>query len=452
MFPNNYILAINPWIYDFTAYDLWMKPYGLLAAAGFLKAHGYEVRLLDCLDRKNPLLDGLTYGNAKHDLDGRGKFVREIIPKPKELKGVLRRFKRYGIPYKAVEEYLARIPRPAAVLITSQMSYWCGGVIDMAELVRRVLTGVPIAIGGIYPSLFPEDARRRIAPDFLCINDDLFGLLRFLDSIFKKNGNVPEGFPDFTQWNDPDYSLVTDKSALPILTSVGCPFSCPFCLTNHRWGGFKFILPETTTERILDLYQKYQTRNFAFYDDALLSKKNDNIFKIFKALIEADVHLSFHAPNGLFPRDIDRETAALFKEAGFQTVRLSYESTSEILQKRMKKVSNNDLSVALENLEREGYERKLIEVYILAGLPDQKPEEIMESMKFINDNGARIHLAYYSPIPGTPSGDETISKYFPKDYNPVLTNKFAFVQWHPGIGWDEFEKIREKKKELNISL
>lgn len=452
MFPDNYILAVNPWIYDFTAYDLWMKPYGLLATAGFLKAHGYEVRLLDCLDRKHPLLDGLTYGSTKPEPDGRGKFVREIIPKPKELKDVLRRFKRYGIPYGTVEEYLGRIPRPAAVLITSQMTYWCGGVIDMAELVRRALPGVPIAVGGIYPSLFPEDARRRIAPDFLCINDDLFGLLRFLDSIFKKNRNIPEGFPGFVQWNNPDYSLVTDKSALPILTSVGCPFSCPFCLTNSRWGGFKFIHPETTAERILGLYQKYQTRNFAFYDDALLSEKNDNIFMIFKTLIKAGAHLSFHAPNGLFPRDIDSETSALFKEAGFQTVRLSYESTSETLQKRMKKVSNNDLSAALENLEREGYERKRVEVYILAGLPDQKPEEIMESMKFINGNGARIHLAYYSPIPGTPSGDEIISKYFPNDFDPVITNKFAFVQWHPEIGWDEFEKIREKKRELDSSL
>jgi len=29
------ILLINPWIYDFAAYDFWMKPLGLLTLAPF---------------------------------------------------------------------------------------------------------------------------------------------------------------------------------------------------------------------------------------------------------------------------------------------------------------------------------------------------------------------------------------------------------------------------------
>jgi len=28
------ILLINPWIYDFAAYDLWVKPLGLLSLGG----------------------------------------------------------------------------------------------------------------------------------------------------------------------------------------------------------------------------------------------------------------------------------------------------------------------------------------------------------------------------------------------------------------------------------
>ena len=452
MFQKDYILAINPWIYDFTAYDLWMKPYGLLSTAGFLKAYGYCVHLLDCLDRKHPLLNGYFPRNPKLESDGRGKFVREIIPKPKVLRGVLRRFKRYGIPYRLVEEYLGKMPRPSAVLITSQMTYWYPAVRDMAELVRKVFQGVPLILGGIYPSLYPEDAVARISPDFICINDDLFGLLRFIDSIFKKDRTLPNGCPDFTEWNNPDYSLIEDKTALPILTSVGCPYACPFCMTNQRWGGFRFMPPGKMAERILGLHEEYQVRHFAFYDDALLYRKKENIFRIFQEVISAHADLFFHAPNGLFPRDMDKETSVLFRSAGFRTVRLSYESSSEILQKKMKKVSCRDLTSALDNLESEGYERKQIEVYLIAGLPDQQPAEITESMKFINDNGARIHLAYYSPILGTPSGDETISKYFPKDYDPLLTNKFAFTQWHPKIGWDEFEYLRGMKKELNNSL
>ena len=34
------LLLINPWIYDFTAYDLWSQPLGLLYIASFLQSHG----------------------------------------------------------------------------------------------------------------------------------------------------------------------------------------------------------------------------------------------------------------------------------------------------------------------------------------------------------------------------------------------------------------------------
>ena len=48
------ILCINPWIYDFAAYNTWIEPLGLLTVAGVLRAAGHEVALIDCLDRHHP--------------------------------------------------------------------------------------------------------------------------------------------------------------------------------------------------------------------------------------------------------------------------------------------------------------------------------------------------------------------------------------------------------------
>ena len=50
---SNNILLINPWIYDFAAYDLWSRPIGLLYIGGLLKANGYRISLINCLDRYN---------------------------------------------------------------------------------------------------------------------------------------------------------------------------------------------------------------------------------------------------------------------------------------------------------------------------------------------------------------------------------------------------------------
>ncbi|MCX5910735.1 MAG: hypothetical protein NTV04_02280, partial [Deltaproteobacteria bacterium] len=43
------ILLVNPWIHDFSAYDLWMKPLGLLYLGSILRSKGFEVTLLDCV-------------------------------------------------------------------------------------------------------------------------------------------------------------------------------------------------------------------------------------------------------------------------------------------------------------------------------------------------------------------------------------------------------------------
>ena len=48
------LILINPWIYDFAAYDLWSKPLGLLYIAGYLRECGYTIHLVDCLDVHHP--------------------------------------------------------------------------------------------------------------------------------------------------------------------------------------------------------------------------------------------------------------------------------------------------------------------------------------------------------------------------------------------------------------
>ena len=48
------VLCINPWIYDFAAYNLWVEPLGLLTVAAVLRKAGHEVALVDCLDRHHP--------------------------------------------------------------------------------------------------------------------------------------------------------------------------------------------------------------------------------------------------------------------------------------------------------------------------------------------------------------------------------------------------------------
>ena len=43
------LLLINPWIYDFAAYDFWAKPLGFLYVAALLRKNGFSIHYIDCL-------------------------------------------------------------------------------------------------------------------------------------------------------------------------------------------------------------------------------------------------------------------------------------------------------------------------------------------------------------------------------------------------------------------
>jgi hypothetical protein len=45
------ILLVNPPIYDFAAYDFWIRPYGMLNVAGQLRGRA-QFTLFDYLDRR----------------------------------------------------------------------------------------------------------------------------------------------------------------------------------------------------------------------------------------------------------------------------------------------------------------------------------------------------------------------------------------------------------------
>lgn len=149
------ILCVNPWIIDFTAYNQWIEPLGLLSVAGALRAVGHDITLLDCLDRFHP--DALA-PRAPEDRFGCGHFSKVEVTKPAVLSHVRRRYGRYGLPVGLVERELLQMRRPDAVLVTCMMTYWYPGAFAAIRLLRESLPGIPILLGGNYVTLCPDHA------------------------------------------------------------------------------------------------------------------------------------------------------------------------------------------------------------------------------------------------------------------------------------------------------
>jgi radical SAM superfamily enzyme YgiQ (UPF0313 family) len=153
------IILINPWIYDFAAYDLWMKPLGLLYIASVLRQNGHHVRFIDCVNFSHTLLK--LENKVKlfpRRSSGHGKLPKEIIPKPHPLRNINRNYNRYGITPNIFIEELKSHNRPDLILVTSMMTYWYPGVFDVISIIKHVYPGIPIILGGIYVTLCPEHA------------------------------------------------------------------------------------------------------------------------------------------------------------------------------------------------------------------------------------------------------------------------------------------------------
>ena len=110
----------------------------------------------------------------------------------------------------------------------------------------------------------------------------------------------------------------------------------------------------------------------------------------------------FHCPNGLHLREIDAKLSKILYDSGFKTIRFGFE-TSDFQRQRETggKVKMKNCVQAVSHLKNAGYKTEDIGIYLLCGMPGQKPAEVTDSIEFVLECGAKPVLAEYSPIPGT---------------------------------------------------
>jgi len=391
----SHILLINPWITDFAAYNLWLRPLGLLSIASFLRKHEFQVTLIDCLGY-----------SVKQKEYGDGKFLRTIIEKPVPLRFFPRYYSRYGITEEALIQTFSSVEKPDVIGITSGMTYWYPGVFRVIELAREFFEGVPVVLGGIYATLCHDHAQRNSGADVVFrgggeaeaveLISKLAGIgysslpLRGLNSELRANL-----YPAFDLYSRLDYVCIA--------TSRGCPLRCTYCASRFLTEGFSRKDPTQVAEEIEYWVSQYGVQNIAFNDDALLIDPESHIIPLLKEFMDRKIRCHFHTPNGLHVREIDGKLADLLFRSGFKTIRLGFETSSEASQiETGGKVDNRAFQKAVKNLLKAGYSGGEIGIYIMAGLPDQRAREVEESIAFVRETGARPMLAEYSPIPGTP--------------------------------------------------
>jgi len=432
-----HILLINPWITDFAAYDLWIKPLGLLNIAGLLRENGFRVTLIDCLD--------LSIKTKRY---GDGKLFKTKIEKPFSLKSIPRNYSQYGIPEEMLLKRLSFLEEPDLICVTSGMTFWYPGVFKLIEITRKLFKDVPIILGGIYATLCYEHAKKHSDVNIVFNGTGEVEVLKLISDLTNFELRTPNSelrtnfYPAFDLYSQLNYAC--------IVTSKGCPFRCIYCASPFLSKGYVRRDPLKVVEEIEHWTTRYRVSNIALYDDALLVEPSKHFVPIMKEVMERGIHCNFHTPNAIHIREIDEEVAELLFRSGFKTVRLGFESSIETTQIEMGgKANNQEFQRAVKTLKRGGYSKEEIGVYIMAGLPGQRAGEVEESIAFVRETGAKPMLVEYSPIPHTPLFEKAKKmSSFDLENEPLFHNNSLLpCQWD-GFTLADYRRLKEglKKK------
>lgn len=410
-------LLISPPVYDTQYWERWSMPHGLLKVATFLRNTGYETRLIDCLASA----DGKKLRMKKREL------VRIGTSERRSARGVTERLPpdvkviySFGKTAEDLERELATDGlfrwEPNEIWITSIMTYWWESTRDVIELCLRHYPNAVIRIGGIYPTLAPHHAAKKLGlPRPLIISGDKLNLVDSKQSSrhLIVTGEIPDA-------NDVPLALdlyseagILHPTYTILTTSRGCPRDCEYCAAyvlsgrKVRARGVKSVIEEIGT--------KYEqgVRDFCFYEDNLLMAKK-NFLEILEGIIERKREwkgIELHSPEGLEIRLVDYELAQMMKAAGFRRVYLPLESINHDFISRFERDFYNlkHFELAVQAFERAGFTKPQdINVFVLFGLPGEDLQHVYDTAIYAANRTGSVIPMLFAVVPGTPLFDKLL--------------------------------------------
>lgn len=431
------ILLVNPWIHDFAAYDFWIKPLGLLYLGGLLRQNNHQVHLMDCLDPYHPAMARQGLKKPRRYASGSGKFYRQTIPAPPALKMFSRNYCRYGILPEIFAAELKKHQDADLILMTSMMTYWYPGVFEAIRIIKDILPQVPVVLGGKYATLCYDHAVKFSGADYIISGAGERQILDLIEKNFGENHSFMPEVSDLDSHPYPVFDLIQKIEHLPVITSRGCPYRCSYCASPLFNSKFRRRNPIKVADEMEYWQNQSGVTHFCFYDDALLVNPEEMIVPLLQEIRKRKLTCRFHCPNGLHLREVTKELAELLFASGFKTIRFGFETSDFNRQIQTGgKVKNEELRQAVRHLKNAGYQTREIGIYLLCGMPDQKAQEVIDSVAFVQECGARPMLAEYSPIPGTKMWGEAVAcssfdilnepLYHNNSLLPCRNNDFSF--------------------------
>jgi radical SAM superfamily enzyme YgiQ (UPF0313 family) len=195
-------------------------------------------------------------------------------------------------------------------------------------------------------------------------------------------------------------------------------------------------------------------KRFVLYDDAFLAGRETRAKPFLRGVTELPFATPFYNPNAMHAALLDEETAMLLHSAGFEEVRLGFESVDGDVQRATGgKMDTKGFERAVEALRAAGFDGSRIGAYVLAGLPGQRWQNVRRSIEYLGDLEVRVHLAEYSPVPHTALFERHhMEARYPIKEEPLFQNKALFPFSWEGFTEGHLQELKRQVRQQNGAL
>ena len=325
-------------------------------------------------------------------------------------------------------------PGIVGLSVMSQQYEWtCALAVDLRERFPQL----PLCIGGVHPTMVPDEVVKSGLYDYVCVGEGEYPFLQLVEGlekgadvskcpnmrIHRKDGKIinnPVGpFPDLDtlppmDWDvfDMERIIQVKKGWLSILTSRGCPYKCTYCFNKEivdQYVADKAIRSPreylrhhsiaSVLEEIQTLKDRYPEVNTIIFDDDLFTLNKKYVLEFCEAYRNSGINLPFvvNAHVQVFSDEI----AQALKEAGCMICKYGLESGSDRIRREIlwRYMTNDTIERALAAAHAQDIHTS---TFIMFGLPTETRQEVLETLELCaRVKMGRFRWALFFPFPGT---------------------------------------------------
>ncbi len=329
------------------------------------------------------------------------------------------------------------LKKPLLVASTCWTGPMIRDVVRVARFVKRY-GDIPVVLGGVHPTLLPEQTVLSPFVDFVITGEgeeSLLKLARVLKNggsigdvpnlCYKKDGKAVSTFrSDFLKLDElPElpYHLIEVTKYLPLYqgrrsisieSSRGCPFRCRYCYQGpFNRQQIRFVSADKVVKSVINLRDRYGVEDFYFIDDNFYIDMERGK-EIALGLQGRGVTYQIQGVDILSLSKMSDEYFSLLERSGLRRLTIGIETGSPRLREYLGK--KGDVETIIEVVKRLSKHNIIIYCSFFGGYPEETVEDVRMSIDLmlrligLNPNFRTSPYYIYIPFPGTRMYEEIV--------------------------------------------